>query len=214
MKKYYSRTLFMTNFRKETDSVCACFVFSLYTFCSCNQKLELELEQLHGDFEHLRSQEHHKSRQLEELTWVPALQRSNTSPYGGLEESCHVWFTSPTSLFSFCPYISAPTLPPPVILFTVCVSFWGETQSNRSAKITRRLFINTPSSLRLSELFLYVALSLHPLYGVFGRGSSWPLIGLILHWPLQYIASDGRWVTAQERRQPLHAVIALHHELF
>uniref|UniRef100_A0A8C6P239 Kinesin-like protein n=1 Tax=Nothobranchius furzeri TaxID=105023 RepID=A0A8C6P239_NOTFU len=34
----------------------------------CNQKQRLELEQLHGDFERLRTQEHHKSRQLEELT--------------------------------------------------------------------------------------------------------------------------------------------------
>lgn len=43
----------------------SCYI--LYFF-SCNQKQELELEQLHYDFQHLRSQEHHKSRQLEELT--------------------------------------------------------------------------------------------------------------------------------------------------
>lgn len=42
-------------------------------FFSCNQKQQLELEQLHGDFERLRSQEHQKSRQLEELTWVSSL---------------------------------------------------------------------------------------------------------------------------------------------
>lgn len=40
---------------------------------SYNQKQQLELEQLHCDFERLRSQEHHKSRQLEELKWVPSL---------------------------------------------------------------------------------------------------------------------------------------------
>lgn len=37
---------------------------------SCNQKQQLELEQLHSDFQRLRTQERHKSRQLEELTWV------------------------------------------------------------------------------------------------------------------------------------------------
>lgn len=41
---------------------------SASVLCSCNQKQRLELEQLHGDFEHLRSQEHQKSQQLEDLT--------------------------------------------------------------------------------------------------------------------------------------------------
>uniref|UniRef100_A0A8C4FF98 Kinesin-like protein n=1 Tax=Dicentrarchus labrax TaxID=13489 RepID=A0A8C4FF98_DICLA len=36
----------------------------------CNQKQHLELKQLHCDFERLKCQEHHKSRQLEELTKV------------------------------------------------------------------------------------------------------------------------------------------------
>lgn len=35
---------------------------------SCTQKQQLELKQLHSDYECLRTQEHHKSRQLEELT--------------------------------------------------------------------------------------------------------------------------------------------------
>ncbi|TMS19299.1 Kinesin heavy chain isoform 5A [Larimichthys crocea] len=39
----------------------------------CNQKQQLELEQLHCDFERLRSQERHKSRQLEELTLVSSI---------------------------------------------------------------------------------------------------------------------------------------------
>lgn len=39
---------------------------------SWNQKQRLELEQLHSDYEHLRTQERHKSRQLEDLTWVLA----------------------------------------------------------------------------------------------------------------------------------------------
>lgn len=44
-------------------------------FCfdpSCNQEQRLELEQLRSDYEHLRTQERHKSRQLEDLTWVLA----------------------------------------------------------------------------------------------------------------------------------------------
>lgn len=53
----------------------------------CNQKQHLELEQLHADFEHLRSQEHHKSRQLEELTFLHERHEQSKQDLKGLEET-------------------------------------------------------------------------------------------------------------------------------
>ncbi|KAF7664592.1 hypothetical protein LDENG_00169520 [Lucifuga dentata] len=52
-----------------------------------NQKQQLELEQLHGDFERLRSQEHHKSRQLEELTFLNERHEQSKQDLKGLEET-------------------------------------------------------------------------------------------------------------------------------
>uniref|UniRef100_A0A3B4V5Z9 Kinesin-like protein n=1 Tax=Seriola dumerili TaxID=41447 RepID=A0A3B4V5Z9_SERDU len=53
----------------------------------CNQKQQLELEQLHDDFERLRSQEHHKSRQLEELTFLHERHEQSKQDLKGLEET-------------------------------------------------------------------------------------------------------------------------------
>uniref|UniRef100_A0A3Q2TFA5 Kinesin-like protein n=1 Tax=Fundulus heteroclitus TaxID=8078 RepID=A0A3Q2TFA5_FUNHE len=53
----------------------------------CNQKQQLELEQLHSDFEHLRSREHHKSRQLEELTFLCERHEQSKQDLKGLEET-------------------------------------------------------------------------------------------------------------------------------
>ncbi|XP_043978863.1 kinesin heavy chain isoform X2 [Gambusia affinis] len=53
----------------------------------CNQKQQLELEQLHGDFECLRSREHHKSRQLEELTFLCERHEQSKQDLKGLEET-------------------------------------------------------------------------------------------------------------------------------
>ncbi|XP_068568469.1 kinesin heavy chain [Cebidichthys violaceus] len=53
----------------------------------CNQKQQLELEQLHCDFECLRSQEHHKSRQLEELTFLHERHEQSKRDLKGLEET-------------------------------------------------------------------------------------------------------------------------------
>ncbi|KAK2861892.1 hypothetical protein Q5P01_001425 [Channa striata] len=53
----------------------------------CNQKQELELEQLHDDYERLRSQEHHKSRQLEELTFLHERHEQSKQDLKGLEET-------------------------------------------------------------------------------------------------------------------------------
>ncbi|XP_049441862.1 kinesin heavy chain isoform X1 [Epinephelus fuscoguttatus] len=53
----------------------------------CNQKQHLELEQLHCDFERLRSQEHHKSRQLEELTFLHERHEQSKRDLKGLEET-------------------------------------------------------------------------------------------------------------------------------
>ncbi|XP_070699073.1 kinesin heavy chain [Pempheris klunzingeri] len=53
----------------------------------CNQKQQLELEQLHCDFEHLRSQEHHKSRQLEELKFLHERHEQSKQDLKGLEET-------------------------------------------------------------------------------------------------------------------------------
>ncbi|XP_045885025.1 kinesin heavy chain isoform X3 [Micropterus dolomieu] len=52
-----------------------------------NQKQQLELEQLHCDFERLRSQEHHKSRQLEELTFLHERHEQSKQDLKGLEET-------------------------------------------------------------------------------------------------------------------------------
>uniref|UniRef100_A0A4W6EF17 Kinesin-like protein n=1 Tax=Lates calcarifer TaxID=8187 RepID=A0A4W6EF17_LATCA len=48
---------------------------------------QLELEQLHDDFERLRSQEHHKSRQLEELTFLHERHEQSKQDLKGLEET-------------------------------------------------------------------------------------------------------------------------------
>ncbi|KAM8913614.1 kinesin heavy chain [Spinachia spinachia] len=53
----------------------------------CNQKQQLELEQLHCDFECLHSQEHHKSRQLEELTFLHERHEQSKRDLKGLEET-------------------------------------------------------------------------------------------------------------------------------
>ncbi|XP_054472885.1 kinesin heavy chain isoform X2 [Anoplopoma fimbria] len=53
----------------------------------CNQEQQLELEQLHCDFEYLRSQEHHKSRQLEELTFLHERHEQSKRDLKGLEET-------------------------------------------------------------------------------------------------------------------------------
>ncbi|KAM3622331.1 uncharacterized protein V6R79_023291 [Siganus canaliculatus] len=53
----------------------------------CNQKQQLELEQLHCDFECLRSREHHKSRQLEELTFLHERHEQSKQDLKGLEET-------------------------------------------------------------------------------------------------------------------------------
>uniref|UniRef100_A0A3B4ANS0 Kinesin-like protein n=1 Tax=Periophthalmus magnuspinnatus TaxID=409849 RepID=A0A3B4ANS0_9GOBI len=53
----------------------------------CNQKQQLELDQLHEDFEHLKSQEHHKSRQLEELTFLNERHEQSKQDLKGLEET-------------------------------------------------------------------------------------------------------------------------------
>uniref|UniRef100_A0A671Y7M7 Kinesin-like protein n=1 Tax=Sparus aurata TaxID=8175 RepID=A0A671Y7M7_SPAAU len=53
----------------------------------CNQKQQLELEQLHCDYECLRSQEHHKSRQLEELTFLHERHEQSKQDLKGLEET-------------------------------------------------------------------------------------------------------------------------------
>ncbi|XP_061793748.2 kinesin heavy chain [Nerophis lumbriciformis] len=53
----------------------------------CNQKQELELEQLHGDFECLLSREHQTSRQLEELTFLHERHEQSKQDLKGLEET-------------------------------------------------------------------------------------------------------------------------------
>uniref|UniRef100_UPI0037E73BF8 kinesin heavy chain n=1 Tax=Semicossyphus pulcher TaxID=241346 RepID=UPI0037E73BF8 len=53
----------------------------------CNQKQQLELEQLHCDFECLRSRERHKSRQLEELTFLHERHEQSKQDLKGLEET-------------------------------------------------------------------------------------------------------------------------------
>uniref|UniRef100_A0A3Q3FIF6 Kinesin-like protein n=1 Tax=Labrus bergylta TaxID=56723 RepID=A0A3Q3FIF6_9LABR len=53
----------------------------------CNQKQQLELEQLHCDFECLRIREHHKSRQLEELTFLHERHEQSKQDLKGLEET-------------------------------------------------------------------------------------------------------------------------------
>ncbi|XP_063767239.1 kinesin heavy chain isoform X3 [Eleginops maclovinus] len=53
----------------------------------CNQEQQLELEQLHCDFEHLRIQEHHKSRQLEELTFLHERHEQSKRDLKGLEDT-------------------------------------------------------------------------------------------------------------------------------
>uniref|UniRef100_A0A3Q3JIV3 Kinesin-like protein n=1 Tax=Monopterus albus TaxID=43700 RepID=A0A3Q3JIV3_MONAL len=53
----------------------------------CNQKQQLELEQLHDNFERLRTQDHHKSRQLEELTFLHEKHEQSKQDLKGLEET-------------------------------------------------------------------------------------------------------------------------------
>ncbi|XP_036389002.1 kinesin heavy chain-like isoform X2 [Megalops cyprinoides] len=52
-----------------------------------NQKLELELAQLHGDFDRLRSREHRKSEQLQELTFLHERHEQSKQDLKGLEET-------------------------------------------------------------------------------------------------------------------------------
>uniref|UniRef100_A0A3P8VQX9 Kinesin-like protein n=1 Tax=Cynoglossus semilaevis TaxID=244447 RepID=A0A3P8VQX9_CYNSE len=53
----------------------------------CNQQQQLELEQLHDDYERLRCQEHHKSHQLEELTFLHERHEQSKQDLKGLEET-------------------------------------------------------------------------------------------------------------------------------
>ncbi|XP_068598150.1 kinesin heavy chain [Brachionichthys hirsutus] len=53
----------------------------------CNQKQQLELDQLHCDFEHLRTLEHHKSCQLEELIYLHERHEQSKQDLKGLEET-------------------------------------------------------------------------------------------------------------------------------
>ncbi|XP_061687433.1 kinesin heavy chain-like isoform X2 [Syngnathoides biaculeatus] len=53
----------------------------------CKQKQELELEQLHDDYERLRGRERHKSRQLEELTFLHERHEQSKQDLKGLEET-------------------------------------------------------------------------------------------------------------------------------
>ncbi|KAL4655780.1 kinesin heavy chain isoform X3 [Arapaima gigas] len=52
-----------------------------------NQKLELELQQLRVDFDRLKSREHHKSVQLEELTFLHERHEQSKQDLKGLEET-------------------------------------------------------------------------------------------------------------------------------
>ncbi|XP_006629441.1 kinesin heavy chain isoform X1 [Lepisosteus oculatus] len=52
-----------------------------------NQKLQLELEQLRSEFEKLKSQEHDKSMQLEELTFLHERHEQSKQDLKGLEET-------------------------------------------------------------------------------------------------------------------------------
>ncbi|XP_036386743.1 kinesin heavy chain isoform X2 [Megalops cyprinoides] len=52
-----------------------------------NQKLQLELEQLRADFDRLKSQEHRKSVQLEELTFLHERHEQSKQDLKGLEET-------------------------------------------------------------------------------------------------------------------------------
>ncbi|XP_075881385.1 kinesin heavy chain [Nelusetta ayraudi] len=53
----------------------------------CNQRQRLELKQLRSDYECLRTQEHHKSRQLEELTFLHERHEQSKQDLEGLEET-------------------------------------------------------------------------------------------------------------------------------
>uniref|UniRef100_A0AAV2M643 Uncharacterized protein n=1 Tax=Knipowitschia caucasica TaxID=637954 RepID=A0AAV2M643_KNICA len=53
----------------------------------CNQKQQLELDQLQEDFESLKSQEHLKSRQLEELTFLNERHEQSKQDLKGLEDT-------------------------------------------------------------------------------------------------------------------------------
>ncbi|RVE73405.1 hypothetical protein OJAV_G00045980 [Oryzias javanicus] len=53
----------------------------------CNQRQQLELEQLHGDFERFRVQDNEKSRQLEELTFLNERHEQSKQDLKGLEET-------------------------------------------------------------------------------------------------------------------------------
>ncbi|XP_056885422.1 kinesin heavy chain isoform X2 [Takifugu flavidus] len=53
----------------------------------CNQEQRLELEQLRSDYEHLRTQERHKSRQLEDLTYLHERHEQSKQDLKGLEET-------------------------------------------------------------------------------------------------------------------------------
>uniref|UniRef100_A0A6Q2WY57 Kinesin-like protein n=1 Tax=Esox lucius TaxID=8010 RepID=A0A6Q2WY57_ESOLU len=52
-----------------------------------NHRLHLELQQLRSDFDHLRSQEHHKTLQLEELTFLHERHEQSKQDLKGLEET-------------------------------------------------------------------------------------------------------------------------------
>ncbi|XP_061749555.1 kinesin heavy chain-like [Nerophis ophidion] len=59
----------------------------IHDLTDCNQKQELELDQLHGDFECLLSREHQTSRQLEELTFLHERHEQSKQDLKGLEET-------------------------------------------------------------------------------------------------------------------------------
>ncbi|KAK7898966.1 hypothetical protein WMY93_019819 [Mugilogobius chulae] len=60
---------------------------TIHQLTDCNQRQQLELDQLREDFESLKSQEHHKSRQLEELMFLNERHEQSKQDLKGLEET-------------------------------------------------------------------------------------------------------------------------------
>ena len=87
------------------------------------------------------------------------------------------------------------------------------------------LLFNHSGGLTVSQFTVYGTFScFNPLFDYFSvsfwptrfhisirvfQGSSWLLIGLFLYWPLQHIASDGRWVTVPRVGQLFYAAFVL-----
>ncbi|XP_033821978.1 kinesin heavy chain isoform X2 [Periophthalmus magnuspinnatus] len=100
----------------------------------CNQKQQLELDQLHEDFEHLKSQEHHKSRQLEELTFLNERHEQSKQDLKGLEETVvsHDDFISHLSVNMFLAVVT--------FHFVLCV-FMLKARELYSLHNLRKLFV-------------------------------------------------------------------------